>query len=207
MTTRAFTAAAVAVLTITGFGPASAGAAGAGGDASSGGASAPTGGTTSGGPGGGSTSGGPAATSPQPLGPVVWVGRTVTLPGNLGPSAAGQTVLVERLSPSHGRWVATARTRADDQGSFTVSWRATEAGHLAFRARVASLRAGSAQADPSTPANLIGNVTVYRSDLATWFGPGSYGRRTACGQQMTGWWGWPAGPCPAERWSSSLTGE
>ena len=42
--------------------------------------------------------------------------------------------------------------------------------------------AGQAIAASATPELAI---TVHRSAVATWFGPGFYGRRTACGQQMS----------------------
>jgi rare lipoprotein A len=43
-------------------------------------------------------------------------------------------------------------------------------------------REGGASAAASAPE--LG-ITVHRPALATWYGPGFYGRRTACGQRMS----------------------
>jgi rare lipoprotein A (peptidoglycan hydrolase) len=45
---------------------------------------------------------------------------------------------------------------------------------------------GGAAAAPSAPAGSTpANTPVRPSGIATWFGPGLYGRRTACGQTLT----------------------
>jgi rare lipoprotein A (peptidoglycan hydrolase) len=65
-------------------------------------------------------------------------------------------------------------------GSFLARWRTDEIGSFAVRALVAGTQAQAADAAPLTTS-----VTVYRPARATWFGPGFYGRHTACGQVMS----------------------
>jgi rare lipoprotein A len=43
----------------------------------------------------------------------------------------------------------------------------------------------AATADPPTGGTAAPVMTVYRGAVASWYGPGFYGRRTACGQRMT----------------------
>ena len=62
---------------------------------------------------------------------------------------------------------------------FLVRWRPDRAGRFALRAVVA--RGAGAQAS-STPSAA---VTVYRPARATWYDPGLFGNRTACGATLT----------------------
>jgi rare lipoprotein A (peptidoglycan hydrolase) len=61
-------------------------------------------------------------------------------------------------------------------GSFAATWRAKGAGQLTVRAVLQNNQASSAAASP--PAL---SITVYRRSIATLYGPGFYGHRTACG--------------------------
>jgi rare lipoprotein A (peptidoglycan hydrolase) len=132
------------------------------------------------------TSGGQAApsaggTAADPSGLVMPVGvvarEVVPISGTLS-GASGVPVVIERLDSVQGTWatIATATTAAD--GSFTAAWRADHIGRHALRARPAG-------SDPAAASTLTGQLTVYRPATATWFGPGFYGQRTACGETMT----------------------
>jgi|1186.fasta_scaffold40918_1 rare lipoprotein A len=106
--------------------------------------------------------------------------RTARFRGSVSPAYAGRTVGIERFDPLVGAWtpVATATVGAD--GSYLARWRADVLGVLRIRAVVqAPGQASAAGASPDV------SVTVYRQALATWYGPGFYGRRTACGLTMT----------------------
>ena len=59
-------------------------------------------------------------------------------------------------------------------------WRPTKAGELQIRAVVRS--ASEATAASASPELAI---TIHRPAMATWYGPGFYGRTTACGVRMT----------------------
>jgi rare lipoprotein A (peptidoglycan hydrolase) len=97
--------------------------------------------------------------------------------GTVPRADAGETLEIERLGrQTHWTWAPTAHSTINRDGSFTVVWRTNHIGRFSIRALVlqsAALR--SAAASPSV------TVTIYRPSLATLFGPGFYGRRTACG--------------------------
>jgi len=131
---------------------------------------------------GGTLYGDPAATQPTalPARDVILLGRTMHVRGTLS-GAAGQTVVVERRE-GDGDWQQAATAIAGDDGSFDATWKTDHIGHFALRARLLSTSDGAAAAAAALPTS---EITVFRSTLATWFGPGFYGRRTACGQRMT----------------------
>lgn len=100
--------------------------------------------------------------------------------GNAPADQAGRTVTIERFDETTQAWgaVATATVAAD--GTYVARWRTDRAGEHRVRAVLGT--DGQAVAAAATPELAI---TVHRAALATWFGPGFYGRRTACGQRMT----------------------
>jgi rare lipoprotein A (peptidoglycan hydrolase) len=80
---------------------------------------------------------------------------------------AGKTVVIERLGhQTNWQWAPTATAVVASNGSFSAVWHT-------------SASASSAAAAP------IVTITVYRPSLATWYGPGMYGRKTACGKKLT----------------------
>jgi rare lipoprotein A (peptidoglycan hydrolase) len=86
-------------------------------------------------------------------------------------------VRVEQLR-NDGAWseVATATVGAD--GSFHATWRPRSIGPQRLRA----VAAGGAMRAADAPPQVA--VTVYRPAMATWYGPGSYGTKTACGVRL-----------------------
>ena len=106
--------------------------------------------------------------------------RLARFSGTATPDQAGRTVTIERFDDATQAWgaVATATIAAD--GTYVARWRTDRAGEHRVRAVIAA--DGEAVAASATPELAI---TVHRSALATWFGPGFYGRRTACGQRMS----------------------
>ena len=89
---------------------------------------------------------------------------------------AGTTVVLEVLR-ADGSWAEVDRVRTIDGGKFYLEWYPRTPGHYRVRARPVS----SASGDPS-PTRLL---YIYRTVLASWYGPGFYGNRTACGQTFT----------------------
>jgi rare lipoprotein A len=106
------------------------------------------------------------------------LGRTLRFRGAVGVDHAGRTLQIQRQQPD-GQWVGTATAVVAPDGSFLARWRTDAVGQFPVRALVAG---GEAQAAAASP--LMTTVTIYRPALATWFGPGFYGKRTACGQVM-----------------------
>lgn len=107
-----------------------------------------------------------------------FMGRDMTFSGSVSSSDAGKAVEIER-SGRHtgGQWVATSHGTIRSDGSFTASWQSNRPGPLAFRAVLSS--AGASTARSSWPTV---DVVVYRMAIATIYGPGFWGSRTACGQ-------------------------
>ena len=102
----------------------------------------------------------------------VVVGDRVKISGRVRPASAGR--VVEIKLPGADR---SARTRSG--GRFKQRWkpRSTGNGKVRAVARGDRLAAGS--------RSRARKVTVYRPASASWYGPGFYGNRTACGQTLT----------------------
>ena len=106
------------------------------------------------------------------------VGRTMRLQGRVGAEHAGRTVDIQRQDVER-RWLTAATTQVGRDGAYLARWRADVTGRQSLRAIVQGATAQVAAAPATT------QVTVYRPVRATWFGPGFFGRRTACGQRLS----------------------
>jgi rare lipoprotein A len=71
------------------------------------------------------------------------------------------------------------KAKSNRKGRFKVRWKADKVG--SFRA-VVKAKGDKVAAGDSDKA---GRATVYRPAQASWYGPGFYGNRTACGQTLT----------------------
>jgi rare lipoprotein A len=131
-------------------------------------------------PGGSGTSdsGGAAFTAPPvaPLTPGGLLRGTVRWSGTL---PAGGPVRVEQLDPATGAWNAVAHTTADSNGAFTASWPAGVLGAATVRA------VPDGDGATASEAPLTATVTTFRGARATWYGPGFFGHRLACGGKLT----------------------
>lgn len=102
-------------------------------------------------------------------------GYGVTLWGRLFPVESGRTVRVEqRVS---GEWRTMERLTVRE-GRFEKRFEARRKG---FR-RLRVVFGGDAD---NTPSRRGITYRVYSRALATWYGPGFFGNRTACGQRLT----------------------
>ena len=108
-----------------------------------------------------------------------FVGRALQVAGT-DSGAAGRTVTLETRQGTDP-WVAVASVSVAQDGSFSTSWRPTNDGQFQIRGVLAG--ASSASNTPSSSAPRT--VVVYKSSIATWYGPGFYGKRTACGKRLT----------------------
>jgi rare lipoprotein A len=132
---------------------------------------------------GGTQYGDPAVAAPTalPAGDAVLLGRVMHVRGTL-PGAGGETVVLERRE-ADGPWVQAATAVADASGDFDAAWKTDHIGHFDLRARPAATTDAAAAA--AAAAQQTSTVTVFRRTVATWFGPGFYGHRTACGQRLS----------------------
>ncbi len=101
-------------------------------------------------------------------------GRRVRVYGSLWPKHGGRRVAVaQRVA---GEWRRVAYLRAGD-GRFSTFFRSGRLGTRALRVRFS----GDGMNDRSSDRT---EISIFRPDLATWYGPGLYGNRTACGQRL-----------------------
>lgn len=113
------------------------------------------------------------------------LGDDVTISGALA-SAANAKVRVERRDPVTGEWTAIGRDTAGPDGSFSISWETDEIGAYQLRAVPDSTPAvTTATTANSTAGTPTGFTTVFRPAVATWYGPGFWGQKTACGVKLT----------------------
>ena len=120
---------------------------------------------------------GQVAVTAPPAGTMV--GRTVHFRGAVGRGDAGRTIQIERLDVATG-WTAIAQAVAAADGRFLARWKSDHIGRYRMRATVQ--RPGAAQVASASPELA---VTIHRPAMATWYGPGFYGRKTACGVKLT----------------------
>jgi rare lipoprotein A len=106
------------------------------------------------------------------------LGRYQRIAGTLSGIGAGREVVLQRSDRTG--WVTIARTETASGGAFSAVWRADRVGRFTLRA----LPAGDAVATSAAGA-LTARMTVYLPAIATHYGPGWYGTRTACGTILT----------------------
>ncbi len=115
------------------------------------------------------------------------VGDRVKVGGRLQPGYRGRTVLIQQRK--RGRWVTVDRDRTARRGRFVGSW---EVKRSAGRYRTRVIFRG----DRRNPSHVDKTrLFVYRPGHASYYGPGLYGNRTACGQTLT-----PSTQGVANRW-------
>jgi len=107
------------------------------------------------------------------------LGRRQRIAGALDGAGPGREVILQRSDRSAG-WVTIARTQTRAGGAFGAVWRADRVGRFILRA-LPTAEGGSASASVSPTTRM----TVYAPAIATHFGPGWYGTRTACRTILT----------------------
>jgi hypothetical protein len=100
-------------------------------------------------------------------GAVAWVR------GTLRRAPHRERVLLQRRA-RHG-WTTIARDRTDGHGRYRLRFHSMRPGSLIVRVRFA----GATGVRPA--ARRVGRLNIFRNTFASWYGPGFYGHRTACG--------------------------
>ena len=98
-------------------------------------------------------------------------GGSVPIEGRVKPGNAGRLVKVK--VGGH-----TLRTRTDGRGRFHAVWHPASTGRYGVHVLALGDKVASGSSDGA------GRVTVFRHAVASWYGPGFYGGRTACGQTL-----------------------
>src|SRR5829696_5184176 len=128
--------------------------------------------------------GGTAAPEPDPglaVTELPMIGEVTEFRGTL-PDDAGRTVTIERLDEESGAWLPIASAPIAADGTYLARWKADVAGRITTRASIAPPGTGAALALASPIETAM---TVFRRATASWYGPGFFGRKTACGARMT----------------------
>ena len=100
------------------------------------------------------------------------IGQKVPIKGKVKPNVNKRRVVV-RIGGDK------LKTKANRKGKFKVRWKADKTGQ--FKAKVKAKGDKIAASD----RDKAGKAIVYRPAQASWYGPGFYGNRTACGQTLT----------------------
>jgi rare lipoprotein A len=126
----------------------------------------------------GGTGYGAPGTQALVVSPIAVIGTDVVARGTM-PGGARRQIVLQRLDKRRG-WRNVARTRVRTSARFAVSWRPDRSGRISLRAVLAGSRRTAASGPPP-----IASINVYRPALATFYGPGFFGKQTACGQTLT----------------------
>jgi rare lipoprotein A len=115
------------------------------------------------------------------------LGSVASFRGSARARDARKRVVIQRFDAGLARWRPVARTTVGPRGGFLARWRTDRAGRLRVRALLRPRPVTQARARPHTRALTTSSelaVTVYRPSPATWYGPGFWGKQTACGQTL-----------------------
>ena len=102
-------------------------------------------------------------------------GASVRVSGRLAPVVPGRRVVVQKRID--GQWRRVANPYAGD-GTFAARVRVRGQGRKGIRVRFGGDRISTGRA-------ALRKMRVYGPSVATWYGPGFYGNRTACGPRLT----------------------
>lgn len=102
----------------------------------------------------------------------------VSVTGSVPASDAGHVVEIDQLNSSQA-WVPVADANAVAGGSFSATWHPNRPGQVTIRAEIKGAQASTASGAAPTLS-----VTLYRRSIATLYGPGFYGHKTACGEVL-----------------------
>ena len=103
--------------------------------------------------------------------------RGLRVSGHLEPSRADRRIALQRLTGKG--WTTVASDRTDREGRYRVRWGSPPLGGHTVRA----VYQGDGDLDGDR-ARIDHPIYVYRSDLASYYGPRFYGNKTACGQVL-----------------------
>jgi hypothetical protein len=110
-------------------------------------------------------------------------GRPVKVAGTFRADLAGRTVQVQRRTPG-GRWARALTTKVRSTGTFSSTWKTSAARVHELRVVLDDQRAAKAGSRTAAATSETVTIAVLGRAKATWYGPGFYGRTTACGLKL-----------------------
>jgi rare lipoprotein A len=108
----------------------------------------------------------------------VMAGKRVVVRGTLHPAGKGRAVSLQ-LGKRGGGWLTVDHDRTDAKGKYVLAWRASKTGTRRVRVHFGGTR------ELSSARHAAGTTRIYRAALASWYGPGLYGQKLACGGTLT----------------------
>ncbi|MEA2198550.1 MAG: rare lipoprotein [Solirubrobacteraceae bacterium] len=104
------------------------------------------------------------------------LGHKLGVVGITNAASAGKAIALQRLDPQAG-WVTVATGTVVTGGVFWILWRTNHAGPVTLRT-VLEQAASTTQTGQASPTL---QINIYRPAIATYYGKGFFGRKTACG--------------------------
>ena len=123
----------------------------------------------------------------------------LTITGQAPAGHAGEEIAIQTTKLSGSRWTRVATAAIDQNGSFTTTWTPVSSAQLRMRAMLTprgsnGQGASSGEAAPGSVSAAAAStvfathaltIPIFRNAVATIFGPGLWGRHTACGQRLS----------------------
>jgi rare lipoprotein A (peptidoglycan hydrolase) len=114
------------------------------------------------------------------------LGGDVAVKGTVAGSKPGDAVTVQQLDPKVGTWSNVASAVVGGDGTYSASFTPAHSGKTTVRAVLAGTATTATRVAAAASAPVEGRaLTLYKRARVTWYGPGFYGRRTACGKRMS----------------------
>ncbi|HWD70693.1 MAG TPA: septal ring lytic transglycosylase RlpA family protein [Solirubrobacteraceae bacterium] len=130
-------------------------------------------------------------------------GHPVAIGGQAPVANAGGLIDIQAVRVGSTNWTQVATATIATNGSFSARWTPSSNGQMTLRAvlapeitndaatdstgaaGLASSGGGSAAAATSQLSTSALTIPIFKNAVATLYGPGFWGRRTACGQRLT----------------------
>jgi hypothetical protein len=131
-------------------------------------------------------------------------GHPLTVSGDAPGSDAGAVIDIQSTRAGHSDWVQVASATVAPNGSFSAAWVPSANGQLSLRAVLAPVVTSDAATSATGTAGISGSggdaaasatadgpstspltIPIFRNAVATIYGPGFWGHRTACGERLT----------------------
>jgi rare lipoprotein A len=107
----------------------------------------------------------------------VMAGKSVSVRGSLKPLTGERPVALQIKAGKS--WRTVDKDHTTSAGRYSLKWRAHKVGSR-------KIRLSFEGSDQQTPASRgLGYANVYRSAVASWYGPGLYGNKLGCGGHLT----------------------
>ncbi len=126
----------------------------------------------------------PGTTGPERRKLYALQSRSVAVTGKIErPASSGRTRAQFQIRTSR-KWKMVRSARVGKSGHFRLPVKVSTAAKYRYRVVLSSNSRDSLFISANDPV-LTGHITVYKPVVATWFGPGFYGNRMACGPVLT----------------------